>query len=83
MGGASVHTKTFVGKMFYKFLSTFMKKVFSIILRFLNKIMLILSQKVILNSTVLKYPRYKKVVLDEIPKTRFSDMKKLQKTKKY
>ena len=35
-----------------------------------------MSKKVIVYSKALKYPRYKKVFIDEIPKTGFSDMKK-------
>ena len=34
-------------------------------------------------SKAFKYPRYKKVVIDENPKTGFTDMKKLQKAKQY
>ena len=58
-----------------------MINVFSIISRFFNTIMLILSEKVIVSSKAFKYPRYKKVFIDENPKTGFSDMtifKKLQ-----
>ena len=44
--------------------------------------MLVLSKKVIVDSKAFKYPRYKKVVIDENPKTGFSDMKELQKATK-
>ena len=45
--------------------------------------MLILSENMILYSTAFKYPRYKKVYLDENPKTMFSDMKNSKKPHKY
>ena len=45
--------------------------------------MLVLSEKVIVQSKAFKYPRYKNVFIDENPKTGFSDKKKhKQKTKK-
>ena len=44
-----------------------------------NNILKVLLIKVILYSKAFKYLRYKKVFLDENPKTRFSDIK-LQKT---
>ena len=59
-----------------------MKNMLSIISRFFNKIMFALLKNVNFDSKAFKYPRYKKVFLDENPKTRFSDMKKLQKTTK-
>ena len=46
---------------------------------FLNTIMLVLSKKGIIYNKAFKYLRYKKVFLDENPKIKFSDMKKLQK----
>ena len=49
---------------------------------FFNKTLLVLSIKVILYRKAFQYLRYKKVFLDENPKTRFSDMKKLQKATK-
>ena len=55
-----------------------MKHVFPIISRF-DKITLVLLKKIIVNSKVLKYPCYKTVVIDENPKTGFSDNKKTQK----
>ena len=42
--------------------------------------MLILSENMTFYSTAFKYPRYKKVYLDENPKTMFSDMKKTPKS---
>ena len=41
--------------------------------------MLVLSVKVMEYSRAFLYMRYKKVFLNENPKTRFIDMKKLQK----
>ena len=46
---------------------------------FFNKILLFFSIRVILYGKAFKYMLYKKVFLDENPKTRFSDMKKIQK----
>ena len=43
---------------------------------FVNHILLVLSTKVIVYSMTFQYLRYKKVFLDENPKTRFLDTKK-------
>ena len=50
---------------------------------FFNTIMLVLSEKVIVYSKSFKYPRYKKVFIDENSKTGFSDMKKSVLKKKF
>ena len=69
------HTNTFFGQLFYLFLLTCMKNVFSIISRFLCQILLVLSIWVISNNKAFQYLHYKRVFLDENPKTRFSGMK--------
>ena len=63
--------------MFYFFIKVHKKCIISRF--FKHTILLIMSIKDILNSKTFKYPYYKKVFLDENLKTRFSDMKKLQK----
>ena len=74
------HTKTFFGQMFNFYLSKYMKNVFFFNFKFfVNKILLILSIKLILYSKAFKYLRYKKTFLDENPNTRISDRNKLRK----
>ena len=53
-----------------------MKNVLSIISIFLNIIMFVFSEKVLVHNKAIKNMRYKKVLIDENPKTEFSDMKK-------
>ena len=75
------HTKTFFGQMFNFYLSKYTKNVFFFynFKFFVNKILLILSIKLILYSKAFKYLHYKKNLSWWNPNTRISDMTKLRK----
>ena len=72
-------TKTFFLTFF---LSMYITKIFIISRLFDNKIVFVLSVKVLVYSRAIYYLRYKKVFPDEKPKTRFLYTQKIQKVTK-
>ena len=77
----SKHTKTFYFlQNILLIVSTLMKNLFCIISRSFNKIMLVLTKRVIFYSKTFTYLRCKKVLLEN-PKTKFLDITKTQKSK--